>query len=76
MKILIAAIVLMAFGQHAWAEHKVLSWASHGSFFTATVCIDGYKFVVAAEGESVSVTQFYEKPSDATNPPLPAKCTD
>ena len=78
MKILIAAIILMAFGQQAWAfeknTHEWLSRTWHDPYATDTFCIDGYKFVVASKGESVAITQFYERLSD--NTPFPAKCSD
>lgn len=84
MKILIAAIVLTVFGQQAWAElnldtfqpaHKELSETRHIGYVTRTVCIHGYKFVVASKGESVSITQFYKRQLDKPAwPPVPAEC--
>ena len=72
MKIRIAAIILVAFGQQAWAESNVNSddrWedvelksTDHGGYFTSTVCIDGYKFVVAAKDKGgIAITQFFKE---------------
>ena len=36
-----------------------------------TVCVDGYKFIIARAPDAISVTQIFEEKNDKS---LPAKC--
>lgn len=76
MRTIITAIILMMLSQPVWAEARSMDKSDmKGSYTLRTICVDGYKFVVAYEDfekTSVAITQFYE---DKNGVALPAKCT-
>jgi hypothetical protein len=75
MRLLFAALILTLLSQSAWAEPRQLDQKSMKGFCQIrTICVDGYKFVIAARrdaGEPLSIVQFYEEKDDVA---LPAKC--
>ena len=50
-------------------EEKTIE--GYASYFTTTICVDGYKFVVMQSGGGRSMVQFYEERDGKS---LPAKC--
>ena len=80
MKIIIAAMMLLMFGQQASAEiTKASDVYEDGMGYTYTLCIDGYKFVIHSAGTldgGVAITQFYKRNHHNLNSPIPAKCSN
>jgi hypothetical protein len=67
MRLLFAALILTLLSQSAWAEPRQLDQKSMKGHQTRTICVDGYKFVIAARrdaGEPLSIVQFYEEKDD------------
>ena len=48
----------------------------HKNSTIATVCIDGYKFVITARGNARSIVQFFERENEDADlqPPEPSRC--
>ena len=66
--IVIASMVFanIAFAEIRFIEDEVVKGWAH--IYMATICVDGYKFVVTKGGEGRSIVQFYKDSG------VPAKC--
>ena len=72
--IVIASLMFcnMGFAEIRLIEDTVVK--GYASFYVATICVDGYKFVVTKDGEGRSMVQFFaEVPGDGM-PGIPAWC--
>ena len=63
----------VGFAKMKLIEEKTLKGKKAASYYMATVCVDGYKFVVAKAGQvhSMGMVQFFEERDGKS---LPAKC--
>ena len=83
-KIIVIVIASMMFANIGFAEIKMIESEIIGAarverYQLSTVCVDGYKFVVAKSGEvhSMSMVQFYETVDHynrVIGTALPARC--
>ena len=77
MRLFFTALILTLLSQSAWAEARSMDKNSmKGDYALRTICVDGYKFVVAnrfrGEGKmNLAIVQFYEEKNGKA---LPAKC--
>ena len=73
--IIIASIVFanIAFAEIRLIEEKTLKGKKASNYYMATVCVDGYKFVITGlKASERSMVQFYEAGNNQS--PKPAKC--
>ncbi len=75
--ILIIFVSLMfcniGFAEMKLFEEKTLKGKKAASYYMATVCVDGYKFVITGlKASERSMVQFYEAGNNQS--PKPAKC--
>ena len=75
--ILIIFVSLMfcniGFAEMKLIEEKTLKGKKAASYYMATVCVDGYKFVITGlKASERSMVQFYEAGNNQS--PKPAKC--
>ena len=77
--IVIASLVFcnIGFAEIKMIESEIIGAARVERYQLSTVCVDGYKFVVAKSGEvhSMSMVQFYEDADESDHYLIvPAKC--
>ena len=80
-KIIGIIFISLMFCNIGFAEIKMIESETIGAghsqrYLVSTVCVDGYKFVIAKAGKvhSMSMVQFWKKSSYSDLPPLPVKC--
>jgi len=76
--IVIASLVFcnVGHGEIKMIESETIGASHSQRYLVSTVCVDGYKFVIAKAGKvhSMSMVQFYTDQSFHEGRDLPAKC--
>ena len=63
----------IGFAEIRLIEDKVVK--GYDSFYVATICVDGYKFVVTKGGQGRSIVQFYKtSPHENSLDEYPERC--
>ena len=79
-KIIGIVIASMVFANIAFAgmrliDEETLKARTASNYYVATVCVDGYKFVITGlKASERSMVQFYEQAHGKHGNPQPAKC--
>ena len=74
-KIIGIIFISLMFCNIGFAEMRVIEdkfVKGNDSFYVGTLCVDGYKFVIAEHRGGTSIVQFYEAGNNQS--PKPAKC--